>query len=440
MITKFASLINYSQVIWGKIYKSQFLKEFVVYSVSSFAYQCSRFILLIIIAKIIGPKQFGFWNLINLILIYRGITHLGIIPAANREIPFYRGKNDLRKVEEIRSVSFTYSLIFTMAFSMLMLSVSLFINDKFIRFSCQLMAILYLFTQMYHYFQVYLKSGRLFGLMSLQQLFFAILLPVITIPLTLKYKLTGFIIGQAISIAILLVFIIKKTSFCLTLNFNKNEGVRLIRIGFPIMIAAFFYGLFTTVDRWIITSFLSVEDLGYYSLSIIVMGSISLFPRALAEQIYPRMAEIFGSTSNYLSLLKWKLRQIAISLSVTIPIILVFFFIAPVIVRSLLPDYIPGILPMKIILVGILFLPIADSFGNFLLVINRQTTYMYIHAFFVIFNTILGIYLVRTKLALNGIALSSTITYFIYSVVLGVFSLKFLFNQKGVDRGESCAS
>ena len=435
MITKVISkLLKYYDI--ERLWQSSFFREFVFYSFSSFIYQFSRFVLLIFAAKILGPKAFGFWNLISLVLIYRGITHMGIIPAANREIPFFKGKGELQKVEEIRSVSFSYSLLLTLISCVLFLTTTILIESPSFRTPSQFMVILYFCTQMYHYLQVYLKSDRLFTLMSMQQLLYAFLLPLVAVPMAMKYGLSGFIIGQSMAIIIVLIFITIKVPFKFKITLNKKEGIRLIKVGFPIMIAAFLYGLFTTVDRWIITSFLSVKELGYYSLAIIIMGSISLFPRALAEQIYPRMAETFGNTLTYLSLVKWKVRQIVMSLSIIIPIVLVMFFIAPIVVRSFLPEYIPGITAMKIVLIGVLFLPIADSFGNFLLVINKQITYMYIHLFFVLFNLILGILFIKAGLGLNGVALSSAVSYFAYSITLSFISITILLRQKEYKGGD----
>ncbi len=108
----------------------------------------------------------------------------------NREIPFYMGKEDFHMVDEIRNITFTYTLILTIFSSFLIYKLVTIYNniDKLLIF-CSLL--LFISTQFYHYMQVYLKSSLNFNVMIFQQILYSILFPLLVIIFTVKYKLIG---------------------------------------------------------------------------------------------------------------------------------------------------------------------------------------------------------------------------------------------------------
>lgn len=420
MNNRIVSAIRAQNLSLSSLKRSLFIREFLLFASSTVLYQGSRFVVSLGAAKILGPLTYGLWNLLNLILIYRGVIHMGVIPAMNRDVPLFKGKSDLGKVDEIRRISLGFTLFSGFVSSAVMLAVAMLIEDLTFRIYFQSMALLLLCTQIYHYLQVYLKSDRRFNQMSYQQFAFAGVLPLIAIPLAVRYKLSGYIIGQSITIFIVSLFIVRIIPFDLKPKFNLQETIRLVKVGFPIMAAALLYGFLTTTDRWIITGFLGVEQLGYYSLAIIVTGSLSLIPRVIAEQVYPRMAEEYGKTSTYYSLRRWILRQIAMAVAATLPLILGVYFLFPPLVRTFLPDYVAGIAAMRIILIGLLFLPIAGACSNFLNTVDKQVYYMIVQGFAVPVNLGLNVIFVKMGLGINGVALGTATTYVIYTLTLAV--------------------
>lgn len=201
------------------------------------------------------------------------------------------------------------------------------------------------------------------------------------------------------------------------------------------MAVGLLYGLLTTADRWIITSLLGVEQLGYYSLAIMAMGFLTMIPMVIAQQIYPRMAETFGNISSYPALKKWVLRQAIMGLSVTVPLLVGVYFIFPPIVERFLPAYAPGITAMKIILVGLLFLPLSRGFGNFLNTVDKQVYNMVVQGFAVLVNVGLNISFVRMGLGINGVAIGTSLTYVIYSTILSAIGFRIIRRQGKVRNG-----
>jgi O-antigen/teichoic acid export membrane protein len=237
------------------------------------------------------------------------------------------------------------------------------------------------------------------------------------------YELPGFILGQSIAILAVSFFLVKIIPFDFKPKFDVQEAIRLIKVGFPMVATGLLYGFLTTVDRWVIVSFLGVEQLGYYSLAIMTIGFLTLVPMVVAQQIYPRMAETFGRTSSYTALKKWILRQAIIGVGITVPLAVGIYFIFPLVVQRFLSAYVPGIAAMEIILLGLLFLPLAWGFGNFLNTVDKQSYVMAVQGFAILVNLGFNITFVKIGLGINGVALGTALAYMIYGITLSMVGL-----------------
>jgi len=442
MNNKIISAIGVQNFSLSFLRSSLFVKEFLLFASSTVLYQASRFAVGLVAARILGPPVYGLWNTLNLILIYGYAIHLGVINAMNRDVPLFKGKRDFRKVNEVRQVSLGFTIVSTLTAGAIIAVSSLTFINSLIRSSMQLMAILLICSQIYTYLQTYLKSDRRFTQVSYQQFAFAGILPILAIPLVIRYRLHGYILGQSLAIFAISILIVKTFPFSLRPKFSSQEISRLIKVGFPIMAAGLLYGLLTTVDRWVILNFLGVEQLGYYSLVIMITNMLTLIPMVIAQQIYPRMAETFGGTMNFSSLKKWVFGQIILTEAVMIPLLISVYFLFPHIIQRFLPNYVPGIAAMKIILVGLLFLPLAGGFGNFLNTVDKQVYYMIVQGIAVLINVGVNVAFVKIGLGISGVALGTSLTYSIYSLLLFTIGWKLISkvqesNSKGSEKLES---
>jgi Na+-driven multidrug efflux pump len=130
------------------------------------------------------------------------------------------------------------------------------------------------------------------------------------------------------------------------------------------------------------------------------------------------MAFRYGETCDSISLLPMIAKQSFSAFGVTLPIIIIAYFLVPHFVTTFMPQYSQGILPARILLIGLLFLPLAGGVANFINTIDRQFYYLIIQAAAVIINFVLGTLLVRFGWGLAGVAWAGAITYFLYSLLL----------------------
>ena len=214
-------------------------------------------------------------------------------------------------------------------------------------------------------------------------------------------------------ILLTILFIFKITPVRLQIKFDLKESLHLIKIGFPIMIGMILFTFMITADRWIIATFLNLKELGYYSLSIMVLRGLTLIPRVISQQIFPRLAKTWGSTSNYEDLTKWIRINMVMCLCLTTPVVLL--------VRNYMPEFIPGITAMKIGLIVPFFFGLSTVFANLLNIIGKQLELMLIRGAALLFDIVLNIIFVKMGLGINGIALGTALTFGLYYLAVAAF-------------------
>lgn len=384
-----------------------------------------KFILFIFIAKILGPNLYGEWIVINTLLGYIAFSHLGILNAMNREIPYYIGKNKPEEVIIIQSASYSFVLIISIVIIFVAILYSVYTGLLFYF----LISLFYASSLIYRYFELWLKSNQLFKSLAILQLI-TILTLLFGIPLSKYYLLNGWVLANSLPyfIAILIGSIALKVPVYLR-KISKKKIFSLIKLGFPIMLVGVSYTLFLTAERWVILYFLGNEALGHYALAITVFAISSLIPNIIADQFYPRIIRNFGEDGCYKNILSYAKKQILITVLIAFIVNIIIFFFFPIIVKTWLPDYVVGIAPLKIMLVFFTILPVGYAWTSILNIINKQNMALLIQSIFILIKVIItGVFAFFTK-DLNYIAFAAGITLLLYSTILTIYGITFL-NKK----------
>jgi O-antigen/teichoic acid export membrane protein len=413
------SILHFKRKI--KTYAEGIGREFILFSVSTVSFQASRFIVALIVARWVGPEQYGIWNALQPLLTYSVIVFCGIPNGLNREIPFLAGKGEVEEAQKLINFSLLFVLTVSCFLGFIIMFTSLLSgipND--VKSPLRVAGLLFVTMNLYVLFQFLLKSRIRFQAMSAQQFIFTFLYPAITLICAFWGKISGFMLGQALSAFIMVLIIYRIEPFPIRIEFSWNHFKKLSRIGMPLMGAGVLYGLLTTVDRWIILANLGIDDLGQYTVAILVFGIVSIVPVIISQQMYPRIAFRYGETGDLISLLPMIAKQSFSAFGVTLPIIIITYLLVPHFVTTFMPQYSQGVWPSRILLIGVLFLPIAGGVANFLNTVDKQLYYMIVQAAAVIINIAIATIFVRYGWGLIGVAWAGAITYFLYSFILGL--------------------
>jgi O-antigen/teichoic acid export membrane protein len=404
-----------------KLGESAFLREFLLFTGSTLVLQGARLGVGLIAARLLGPATYGQWNALSLILMYGMVVHVGVLTGFVRDVPLFKGKGDVEQVKLTRRVVWGVVLCTSLLASlgMVVFAVAGPVSPT-LRAPVAAMALFFFVWQLYDYLTRYLKSDRRFASASYKQFVFAALLVLLAVPMTFFLGLAGYILGQAAVTILVSVLIARRLPFSFKPKVDWQETCRLVRGGAPILVTGLLGGLLITVDRFVILSILGVTELGYYSLTIMVVGFGTLVTSTMATQIYPRMAEEFGRTASYATLRKWVRKQAVVTTAATAIIVCAIYLLLPGIVYRFLPAYAPGIGAVTIILVKLLFVPLQSALGNCLVIIGKQVYDMLILIVAVAINAALAVVFARAGMGIWGVALASMLSYAAYTMALAL--------------------
>lgn len=385
----------------------------------------------IVVARLLGPSNFGLWKALQLILAYSIYSALGSLSAMNREVPYYQGKGEIERVNKIRNLVLGQNLVMALILPLGLLFVQCFypsllgLNLKLILFVCALVFL----QQVYSYFEILFRSSHNFRMVSNLRLSRTVMDMVMAIILIYFLRLSGRLLALTLTFIFILIYILKKCEFTLRPEIDIRQTLKLLRIGFPILLVGFSGTLYFTIDSLLILKYLGKIQLGYYSIALACGSILMILPGVISEVLYPRYAERFGSSNSISSLKQYVmvpnlLMAYGFSLLLGLAILLL-----PIAIMVVLPEYVPTIILAKIILFGAVFQALSIGPGNFLNTINRQYTNLFINGAGLVVLFIIIYIFISFGWETVGVALGALTGHFVVSTFRIVFVVKNYFED-----------
>ncbi|HNB51105.1 MAG TPA: oligosaccharide flippase family protein [Anaerolineales bacterium] len=385
--------------------------EFLIYSASTVFLQASKMLGSLIVAKLIGPEDYGWWNSIQPLLIYGAMLHFGVLNGMSRDVPYFSGKGDNTKADLVERVSWSIILISAILAATISLVGSFFFTDQTLRQLFQVFGPLLLFQLAYLFHNMRFIARIRFNTLSIQQFVFGFLFFVFSILFAWIWGLNGFILAQALANLIVSVYAYKLSPFELRPLYDWGEAFRLAKVGFPIMGAGFLYDTLRALDRWIILTYLGPTQVGYYTLAILVLQAITLLPSIITAQFYPRISKRFGETQSYAATYPLFIQTLKACSALILPFGLLIFVLIKPFTFSFLPEYVPGISAAMIITLGVtLSRPLAGTAATFLNAVGKAKWYLSIQAVVVVIQILTAIGAINLNWGLSGVAGSVAFT------------------------------
>lgn len=365
-------------------------------------------------ALLLGPAVLGIWLGAKLVLFYGMNLHLGVQSGMHREVPILRGKCDDAQQSAIINTSFSFSLIVAAV-----VSSGVLLSTFILKLGPELTLILRFIAGMLflliiqNFYGILFRVRNEFGTVSRVTLIDG-LGNLCSAVLTFFYGLVGFLGGQLLRMFATTCYSYWKSSHAINWYWSNQVLKSLIQIGFPIMLINLTNFIFITVDRMLILSLLDTKSLGFYSLGNLVFTPLLLMFSVSGVVMYTRFGEKYGETQDSRALKRYLTVPME-NLALVIPIVVGLIYIAlPLLVKVFLPEYVPGIVPGRILIFGLFFYAIAVLPGNMLLVLNQQRLRLLILLGSVLLN--LGVSYMALKLGYGivGVAAGTALAYLVF--------------------------
>jgi len=198
---------------------------------------------------------------------------------------------------------------------------------------------------------------------------------------------------------------------------------KLMKIGFPMMIVLFLVMLLSSVDRLVIAAMLSRESLGFFGLATVPTSIIDTAPYAVSSVMTPRLIEKLGRTKD-INQIKHFLVEPTVLMAYFLPFLLaVLFFSIHLPIQYFLTKYLPSIMVVKILTIGLCFgsltMPLFVCFA-----LNKQVKIIGIVLSAVFLNIGLDCWFINQGWGINGVAVGTSISNFVFTTVMLWYALK----------------
>lgn len=386
------------------------------------------------VARLLGPHDYGIWNAISLVLAYGAYAEPGVLSAMGRDLPLYMGQGDLQKAAAVEGAARYTTICGAILASMVVLAVSFSpTHSPMMALGLRVMAGTLILQQIYTYHRIVLRSNNQFGQLSQQQVILAVLNAGLAISLVIVFDLTGRMMAAILLQAVIVMYALYRNPWQRVPKFNLSIAWSLMRVGVPILVSGFIITMLVTIDRLMVVTFLDVTQLGYLGLALLVVSVVSLIPAMASQVLYPRINYHFGNSGRNIGALRSYVLIPPAILSCLLPLVIgPLYLILPVVVKTFLPAYTPGIAAARIVVVGIFFYGILGLTDYFLVTTGKLKQYALFGCIALVFNIALDYLFIRMGYGIEGIAVAGTLlTYFFYSCIVIGYALSHYTRQYG---------
>jgi len=396
-----------------------------------------NFLRTFIVARVLGPALFGSWNILMVIFTYGNYSQLGFLDGMNKYMPLLKGKSDFKGAEQVKNNTFWVTGLCTVIFCLLLIVLSLSVKPlaAFMPFNLGIcvLAVIIILAQLFVVLTSLLRIDKKFGLLAASPVLLSLyfLLAVLLLFKFYDNKLYAVLFAMALSYLLVNLYIAYKGKYVFKCTWDFSVIKKIFWIGLPIVIIQIAYGLFISIDRWMIVGFLGQVHVGYYGLGISMSNFLYGAFSMVAFTTYPTMLEMFGRSGDEAASKKL-IEQSSLALSYCLAVICPLCCLGiPLLVAYFLPAYLPGISSAVILSLGAYFLSLTTIFGNYLVSVNKQWDLLKIQALTIISCLALDYLFIRLGWGINGVALGTILSYFFYSLVIFIRVMRyFSFSNK----------
>jgi O-antigen/teichoic acid export membrane protein len=167
---------------------------------------------------------------------------------------------------------------------------------------------------------------------------------------------------------------------------------------------------------------IGIEQLGLYTIGIMAVQQVSSLPKFFNIVVFPHIQEKYGATKNVMDVKDMILKP-TYFVSRLMPILIgIIIFLAQPIVIFILPQFKGGLGVMKILVLGYFFMAVNQMSSALLFTIDKQRLLIPLYGIMIAICVGFNYLFVAMGLGIIGVALGTSISYFLFFVVVFTFA------------------
>jgi len=411
-------------------------------SFTTIASYLTRFIGLVrgfIVAKLLDPSLYGYFSGLSLIFLYNSQAHLGILHGLNRNLSITKGAGEVGLYDDVKNNGISAIIFLSVIFAALIFTYSFIADHSYsveLKWGIRVYAVLSVMFHMEYVSHSLLRVEHRFREIVLSKLLFSSTNLLFMMVLAYYFRFYGVLIAFLVSLFLQNLYLFFVTKVNLKLSFNLSVIKMLFFTGAPIAFSFLIDIILNTIDRLMIAAFLTSSELGFYGIGLTFSSELILqLPNTISYVVFPRLLEKYGKYKNYNCLFSlFKASTIAIALFMALVIGILFVSIDYLIIY-LLPRYVEAIDVVRILVFSSYFISINQIAVRILITTGETRKLIVFQIVAIVTNFILNYFGIKSGFGINGIAVATGVSYFIYSVCVTHYTLekfhkRFIFSLK----------
>jgi O-antigen/teichoic acid export membrane protein len=342
-----------------------------------------------VVARYLGPAQFGILKMLDMIHELAKYGNLGFTSVASREIPYHRGKKDVEQEHLTRNVTYSLEIILAATLTVIGLCIVILFSDFVIILGIICYSVLLFLTKLMRIVRteaIIQKKFKVLGKIIILSGAINSILTIVTIPYIGIYAV--FFI-PIVSLLVTLFLTVSSLENFYKFAVNKKEAIRVIKIGFPIALSALSSGGYRFLERGTVAYFFGIVYVGYYGFATTIL-SVMLSNSSLIERVFmPRIMEAMGMGE-----VKYVLKTLRIATEISLyalAIVIGFSFLnVGWTTEMLLPEFSEGIYACYG-LIFVVYINISYAFIRMLLMapgVDKQKYFVFIGLTSIVFYSV----------------------------------------------------
>ncbi|MBM4159788.1 MAG: hypothetical protein FJ217_01685 [Ignavibacteria bacterium] len=410
-------------------------------------FSASRYVLLglsavrnLVVAKVLGPEEYGYWIILSLVLMYGDQLHLGLRHAGDKEIPFLRGRREDTRALQVADTIYggVIALASIGVFVAGAVSLSGLIQAPQLSIGLAVVSLILFSDQVNRFFLMVLRTDKEFILSSQVESFFELIRTLAVCGLVVAFELWGALGAFLLASVATSAFFVCRYWGRFRPMIDSTLAKQLAVVGFPLFLGGLLYILMISLDRVAASWMLSKKDLGLYGLAALLIQLPISGSQAITAVLYPRFSEAFGETGEAESLYPLYAQAISVT-SYLAPLLVVgIYFTSEFLIAALLPEFTGATTIIGLLSNGMYFLVAVPLPLYALMALGRRREYVTTQSASVLVAAALYVVAAATGRGPSAIAIAASLSYGIFLILLHVRT-SLVFGLRRADTGRALA-
>lgn len=351
------------------------LRDAAAYTLAGYLIQPLSIASSLIVRGEIGPYGTGVLSSLNLILFYVSFSHMGVLNAAERDLPYSLGNSDPARFKRISETTFSITMAAGLICALVVGVVGVVWRGRISRelsIGMELYAPYLVLWFWSAFYLTLLRTNQDFVFLSKVQLIVGVVSAVGAVVGVFTFGFRGVLASLLVGTLLQAILVTKRIGYVPAIRIDRRELKKLMLVGVPLLLLGLTMTGIRTLDNVLVLKFLGTEALGFYSIALLANTAVFQVTNSLSGVLYPGMQRAFGESQSFASIRRYVVRPSLVTAVIVPFLVAALVFAVPPAVGWLLPKFIPGLPAFRIIAVGTYWFAMFPMAANFMITLNKQ--------------------------------------------------------------------